>query len=170
MASLFHYGQTLNAELEQFSALMESGADLDSPEAQAAIASYFAAEGDFTAKAERTALYIREKQAAADAAKAEAARLTKLAKSREAWAERLKQGLLTQMQQLQKTKIDSNLCPISIRTGQWVAKVENAESLPEKYQRKTTTVEADKKALLADRDNLDIAGVTFEQAISIRIG
>lgn len=170
MASIFHYGQTLNAELEKFSALMESGVDLDSLEAQTAIASYFAAEGDFNAKAERTALYIREKQAAAEAAKAEAVRLTKLAKSREAWAERLKQGLLAQMQQLQKTKIDSTLCPISIRSGQWLVKVENAQSLPEKYQRKTVTIEADKKALLADRDNLDIAGVTFEQAISIRIG
>lgn len=171
MTSLYDFGQAMQAQIDHVTELLESGLEPDSVEVQQALRDIVTAEGDVHGKAEKVGLYYRSLVAEAEAAKAEADRLVKLAKSRTNRADSLKNYLLHHLVSLGIEEVKSPICPIKVKNNPWSVHVENAENLPPEYQRKKVIVEADKKALLAARETSDgLPGVTYERSISIRIG
>lgn len=171
MTSLYDFGQAMQAQIDHVTDLLESGLEPDSIEVQQALKDMVTCEGDFNSKAEKLGLYIRQLLAEGEAAKVEADRLTKLAKSKSTRADNIKNNLLHHMVSLGIEEVKSPICPIKTKLNPWSVQVENAENLPPQFQRVKTIVEADKKALLSARETSDgLPGVRFDRAMSIRIG
>lgn len=167
--NLYNYGEELTAQIEAVQAMIDEGQDPNSEAVQAALRQMVEAESEWTAKAERVGLYIKQCEAEAVAIKTEADRLAKLAQSKTKRAEVLGELLKGQMMAFGLDKIEGSLCPIALRVNPWSVVVDNPETLPPQYQR--AKIEADKKALLKDREQLQaVGGVVFERKTSIRIG
>ena len=74
-------------------------------------------EGEFDMKAENIAVFIKEIKAEADSLKAEEQSLRKRRQTKERQIDSLKTYLLTQMQEIGKSKIDTQKALISIRNN-----------------------------------------------------
>lgn len=170
MTALYEFRQDMQAQIDHVTELLESH-PADSEIVQDALRNMVQAEGDFNKKAERVGLYKCSLAADKLAIDTEIARLEKLSKHKAKQIASIDQYLLFQMNVLGVTEVKSALCPIKLRQNNWSVQVENAEALPPEYQRKSTTIEADKKALLANRESLGgLQGVKFDRSMSIRIG
>jgi hypothetical protein len=125
---------------------LDDNNDLDEAAREALFQQWIALGENFNDKVLAVASYIRHEAALAEARKAEAKRLTDLARSAEGRAERLKQYLANQMQITGKTKIEGVDGVVSLRKspGSVVLKVEE-DKLPPEFQRVKVT--ADKAAL-----------------------
>lgn len=169
MANLYQLGDELNAIVHQVQSLLDDGADPSSDEVQFLLEKMVNAEGDWKAKAVRVGLYIRQCLAEADMVKAEAKRLNDRATKHTKQADYLSDLLKSQMLALGEMEIEDPLCPIKLKENPWSVAVENPDLLPDQYKR--LKVEADKRALLKDRETLKgIGGIVFDRAIAIRIG
>lgn len=171
MSSLYEFSLDMQAQIDYVTELLELGAQPDDPELQNALKAMLGSEQDFSVKAEKVGQYILTLQAEAAVAKAEIDRISKIARAKAAKADSLKNYLLNHMLATGVMDVKSVTCPIKVKQNPWAVHVENAESLPPEYQRIKTTVEADKKALLALRESdTKVQGVTYERAMSIKIG
>lgn len=167
--NLYEYGDTLQALIDQAQAMIDEGQDPNSDAVQAVLRQMVGAESDWKQKAGRVGLYIRQCHAEAEMIKAEAKRLIERAQAHVKRADSLTELLKTQMIATGTNEINDVLCPIKLRINPWSVTVDNAEHLPPQYQR--AKVEADKKALLKDREQLQaIAGVVFERSVSLKVG
>ena len=73
------------------------------------------------------------------------------------------------MELLKTDKIADDIMPVRLQNNsQYSVFVESVDSLPDKY--KQVSYSADKKALLADKDSLDIQGVTITKGQHVRFG
>lgn len=171
MTSLYDFSAEMQAQIDYVTELLESGIEAESDEVQNALKAIFATKEEFSDKAEKVGLFIINTLAEAAIAKGEADRLTKIAKAKIAKAESLKNYLLNHMLATGVTDVKSPICPIKVKQNPWSVHVESVDSLPPEFQRIKTVVEADKKALLATRESdTKIQGVTFDRAMSIKIG
>lgn len=101
-----------------------------------------AAEGDFKAKAESVALYVRSLQAHAGAVKLEEDRLRARRKALENGADRLKAYLKAQLEATGITRVDGTLATVRIQANpESVRFTDLPANAPEKYQRVTITVD-----------------------------
>lgn len=126
-----------------------------------------AVEAEATAKIEATGLFIRELEADAEAAKLEAERLARRAKSTAAKIDRLKSYMSPALHAL-GGKVKTGRITISFRKSEAVVVTCPVERLPDVYQVVKTTVAPDKKALkeaLKAGEVLD--GVVLEQRESV---
>lgn len=102
------------------------------------------AEGDFKAKAERVALFVRELLANASAVKIEATRLAARQKHYEKAAEVLKDYLQLQMEAAGMDKVEGNLCTVALQNSPPSLKVDQAawpqERLRELYVKESGQV------------------------------
>ena len=121
--------------------LIENGGEI-TPEIEAELNGI---AGAFEAKVERVALYVRNLLTTADAAASEADRLECLARSRRAAADGLKSYLLTQMDRLEKPKVETPLVKVRIQQNSRPA-IAWPEHLPipEAYQRVTVSLDGQK--------------------------
>jgi hypothetical protein len=125
---------------------LDENNDLDDEARESLFQEWLALGENFNDKVLSVAAYIRHESALAEARKAEAKRLTDLAKTAENRAERLKQYLAHQMELTGRSKVEGVDGVVSIRKspGSVVLKVEE-DKLPPEYQRVKVT--ADKTAL-----------------------
>lgn len=113
--NLYNYGEELSAQIEAVQAMIDDGQDPSSEAVQTALRAMVEAESDWTAKAERVGLYIKQCQAEGEMIKAEADRLAKLAQTKTKRADALAELLKGQMMAYGLDKIEGSLCPIALR-------------------------------------------------------
>lgn len=97
-------------------------------------------------KIENICLYIKEKQAEADALKAEAEKLTARAKSAQKKADRLKDYLSMNLQREHQMDFETSRCKISFRKSE-VVSIPDEKLLLKKYFKKTITYAPDKQTI-----------------------
>lgn len=126
-----------------------------------------AVEAEASEKIEATALYLRELDAEAKAAKDEADRMIARVKSMQKRSDYLKAMLLDAMHATGKVK--TARVTVSIRTTQAVAVDEGAD-LPEAYTTVKTTVSPNKVAIKqALLDGVEVPGCHIEERESVQI-
>ncbi len=91
------------------------------------------AEGDITEKAEQYARVMRNKQAEAEAFKAEADRLTAKRKAAEAVVERLKEAIATAMLTVGAKEIGTTIGKWRIQENPWSCEVTDPDAVPEEW-------------------------------------
>lgn len=127
-----------------------------------------AVEAEASDKIEATALYLRELDAEAKAAKDEADRMLARVKSMQKRSDYLKAMLLDALHATGKVK--TGRVTVSIRTTQAVA-VDEGANLPEAYTTVKTTVSPNKVAIKqALLDGVEVPGCSLEarESVSIR--
>lgn len=125
---------------------------LDSPEATAALAEHMEAlVGAFDDKADDYAALIRICETRAAARREESERMTALARDDEALADRLRETLLTAMQQTNRTKVDTARFKLAVRRngGKVPVEVVDADALPDEYRIPRVTMAVDRDAIRA---------------------
>lgn len=113
--------------------------------------------------------YVKNLDASSSAISAEVARLTARKRGIDNHIKALKDAAIGAMELLKIDKVHDDIMPVRLQNNsQYSVTVENPNSLPSKYQ--VLEIKADKKALLADKDSLDIQGVTITKGRHIRFG
>lgn len=126
-----------------------------------------AVEAEAAEKVEATALYLRELDAEAKAAKEEADRMLARVKSMQKRSDYLKAELLDALHATGKVK--TGRVTVSIRTTQAVA-VDEGANLPEAYTTVKTTVSPNKVAIKqALLDGVEVPGCHIEERESVSI-
>lgn len=126
-----------------------------------------AVEAEASEKIEATALYLRELDAEAKAAKEEADRMIARVKSMQKRSDYLKAMLLDALHATGKVK--TARVTVSIRTTKAVSVAEGA-TLPEAYTTVKTTVSPNKTAIKqALLDGIDVPGCSIEERESVSI-
>ena len=126
-----------------------------------------AVEAEAAEKIEATALYLRELDAEAKAAKEEADRMLARVKSMQKRSDYLKAMLLDALHATGKVK--TGRVTVSIRTTQAVA-VDEGANLPEAYTTVKTTVSPNKVAIKqALLDGVEVPGCHIEERESVQI-
>ena len=131
-------------------------------------ADYYRSKAEAAEKIEATALYLRELDAEAKAAKEEADRMLARVKSMQKRSDYLKAMLLDALHATGKVK--TGRVTVSIRTTQAVA-VDEGANLPEAYTTVKTTVSPNKVAIKqALLDGVEVPGCSLEarESVSIR--
>lgn len=104
--------------------------------------------GDFKEKAESILFVIANKQAQAEAYKAEEKRLAEKRKLEEKQIERIKEYLLFNMQELDFPEVNNGILSAKLRKLAPSLSVDDEDSIPVSYKSIKTTVSVDKKELL----------------------
>lgn len=126
-------------------------------------------QDDIEAKVVNIAKYSKGVIADSAALAKEIAALTARKKAKDEHLSKLKQSAIMAMHLIKKERIDDVIMPVWLQANsQYSVMVENPSSLPSNYQ--VLEIKADKKALLADKDSLDIQGVTITKGQHIRFG
>ena len=138
--------------LEEVRAMLDASEGEWTPEIEAAFA---AAEGDFTAKAERVALFVRDRLAMASANTAHAEFHTARARTYTRTADGLKAYLHRELERAGKTKVEGTLVTIALQNNppSVIAPAWDEDALkgmaPQFVTRKPETFTLDKRAILA---------------------
>ena len=126
-------------------------------------------QDDISAKVVNIGKYVKNLTASSDGIAKEIARLTAKKRGLDNHAKSLKDAALSAMCLLGVDRINDDIMPVRLQANsQYSVSIENIDSLPDKY--KVISYAADKKALLADRDKIDLQGVTIKQGQHIRFG
>ena len=149
-------------------ALMEAACDGD-PDRLRAVCSTLEAETEvFALKVESYIKAIRSLEAGADAAKSEADRLSKLAKTRSSAADRLKAALAESMRAVGERKVETPIGRVGFRKCPPKVVIDNERSLPRSFLRHPDPV-VDKQALKEALLKGAVAGAHLEAGESLRI-
>lgn len=126
-------------------------------------------QDDIEAKLINIGKYVKNLEASSAAIKTEMDRLGQRKKSLDNTVRYLKASAVHAMQLLNVEKISDDIMPVRLQNNSaYSVEVEDPDSLPKKYQ--ILDIKADKKALLADRETLDIEGVTITKGKHVRFG
>lgn len=113
--------------------------------------------------------FVKNLDASSDAIAREIARLTAKKRGIDNHVRALKDASVAAMTLLNVDKVHDDIMPVRLQNNsQYSVFVESVDSLPDKYKQVSYT--ADKKALLADKDSLDIQGVTITKGQHVRFG
>lgn len=105
-------------------------------------------KGDFKEKAESILFVIANKQAQAEAYKAEEKRLAEKRKTEEKQIERIKEYLLFNMQELDYPEVNNGVLSAKLRKSAPSLSIDDEDLIPVSYKNIKTTVSVDKKELL----------------------
>lgn len=160
----------ISDELEEIGALLaENGGEL-TPELEARLDGV---EGEFLAKVERVALYIRECERMAEGAKVEKDRLAAIQKANERTADGLKRYLLAHLERHGRDKVDTYKARVrrspSPPSYRWTG--DTYEAIPEPFRRTkvvhSLNVDAVKEAICDGKPLPD--GIEVSRSYHIRI-
>lgn len=126
-------------------------------------------QDDIKNKVVNIAKYSKGVSATSDALKKEIAKLTARKKANDEFLEKLKASAMAAMELLKTDKIQDDIMPVRLQdNSQYSVTVDNIDCLPDKYL--SVVVSANKRAILEDKDSLDIKGVTITKGQHIRFG
>jgi len=113
--------------------------------------------------------FVKNLDASSDGIGKEIARLSAKKRGIDNHAKALKSASIAAMTLLGIERVADDIMPVRLQANsQYSVTIENVDSLPDKY--KVVSYAADKKALLTDKDALDIQGVTITKGRHIRFG
>jgi len=126
-------------------------------------------DGDIAEKAEAYARIMRNKQAEAEAYKAEAERLTGKRKAAEGVVTRLKDAILDSMKLVGATEIGTSIGKWRAQMNPWSVEVTTPDAVPERFVI-PQPAKVDRKAILDEfkRTGEIIAGVEIRQSLGVR--
>lgn len=127
------------------------------------------AEGDITEKAEAYARIMKNKQAEADAFRAEAERLTAKRKAAEAVVDRMKDAIATAMMMVGAKEIGTSIGKWRLQDNPWSCEVLDVDAVPEEWHIKVED-KIDKRALVKHFQMTGemIDGVEFRRSTGAR--
>jgi len=148
----------ITESMKEVQAMVDDGVPLDQLEDTMKLI-----EMDFKEKAESILYVLANIRSEMEACKAEETRLADRHKAKEKQADKLKEYLLYNMQELKSGKIDNGVMSASIRKGAPVLVITNEEAIPNEYKKIAVTSSTDKKGLLKALKALE-EGETIEGA------
>ncbi len=165
MATIYELTDDYAAKLDELGDMILDGQEVSIEQS----ISILGLQDDIKNKVINIAKYSKGVSATSDALKKEIAKLTARKKANDEFLEKLKASAMAAMALLKTDKIADDIMPVRLQNNsQYSVFVESVDSLPDKYKQVSYT--ADKKALLADKDSLDIQGVTITKGQHIRFG
>ena len=133
----------ITESMKEVQAMVDDGVPLDQLEDTMQLI-----EMDFKEKAESILFVLANIKSEMEACKVEEVRLADRRKAKEKQAEKLKEYLLYNMQELKSGKIDNGVMTANIRTGASVLVITNEDAIPNEYKKISVTSSTDKKGLL----------------------
>ena len=113
--------------------------------------------------------FVKNLDASSDAIAKEVARLTAKKRGIDNHVRALKDASVAAMTLLGVDKVRDDVMPVRLQNNsQYSVTVDNIDCLPDKYL--SVVVSANKRAILEDKDSLDIKGVTITKGQHIRFG
>lgn len=127
---------------------------------------------DFDVKAGSCLFAMANLNGEIEAAKNEEARLSERRKSKEKQLNKLKDYVLFNMKQLNKSKVDNGTMTATVRKGRAIVSIIDEDSIPFDYKNVKTSVAVDKKKLLDDlKDGAEIEGAaltTSDETLTVK--
>lgn len=165
MATIYELTSDYEGKLDQLGEMLIDGENVTNEQA----IELLDLQNNINDKVVNIGKFIKNLNASSDAIAKEIARLTAKKRGIDNHATALKGASLAAMTLLGVDKIADDIMPVRLQNNsQYSVFVESVDALPDKY--KVINYAADKKALLADKDSLDIKGVTITKGQHIRFG
>lgn len=165
MASIYELSADYESKLTELGEMLLDSEQVSNEQAIALLD----LQDNIGAKVVNIGKFVKNLDASSSAISAEVARLTAKKRGIDNHIKALKDASVAAMTLLNVDKVHDDIMPVRLQNNsQYSVFVENIDSLPDKY--KQVSYSADKKALLADKDSLDIQGVTITKGQHIRFG
>lgn len=165
MATIYELTDDYAAKLNELGELLQDGQEISNEQAIALLD----LQDNIGEKVVNIGKYVKNLDASSSAISAEVARLTARKRGIDNHIKALKDAAIAAMELLKIDKVHDDIMPVRLQANsRYSVTVENPDSLPSKYQ--VLEIKADKKALLADKDSLDIQGVTITKGQHVRFG
>lgn len=165
MSSIYQLTDDYQRLFDDIAAAIEDG---DEPSLDAALAA-LELQDNIKDKVINIGKYLKNISGSIDGLSKEIARLNARKKSLQRQDERLKAASLAALQMLGIERIDDDIMPVRIQSNSaWSVQIENVERLPEQYRQ--VEYKADKRKLIADKDQLQLDGVQFIKGSHVRFG
>lgn len=165
MATIYELSADYESKLTELGEMLLDGEQVSNEQAIALLD----LQDNIGAKVVNIGKYVKNLDASSSAISAEVARLTAKKRGIDNHIKALKDASVAAMTLLNVDKVHDDIMPVRLQNNsQYSIFVESIDSLPDKYKQVSYT--ADKKALLADKDSLDIQGVTITKGRHIRFG
>lgn len=165
MASIYELSADYESKLTELGEILLDGEQVSNEQAIALLD----LQDNISEKVVNIGKYVKNLDASSSAIGAEVARLTAKKRGIDNHIKALKDASVAAMTLLNVNKVHDDIMPVRLQNNsQYSVFVESVDSLPDKY--KQVSYSADKKALLADKDSLDIQGVTITKGQHIRFG
>lgn len=165
MATIYELTDDYAAKLTELGELLQDGQEVSNEQ----VIWLLDLQDNISEKVVSIGKYVKNLDASSSAISAEVARLQARKRGIDNHAKALKDAAMAAMELLGIDRVHDDIMPVRLQANsQYSVTVENPSSLPSKYQ--VLEVKADKKALLADKDSLDIRGVTITKGQHIRFG
>ena len=165
MATIYELTDDYAAKLTKLGELLQDGQEVSNEQ----VIWLLELQDNISEKVVNIGKYVKNLDASSSAISAEVARLQARKRGIDNHAKALKDAAMAAMELLGVDKVHDDIMPVRLQANsQYSITVENPSSLPSKYQ--VLEVRADKKALLEDKDSLDIQGVTITKGQHIRFG
>lgn len=165
MSTIYEMTDDYAAKLTELGELLSDGQEVSSEQTIALLD----LQDNIGAKVVNIGKYVKNLDASSSAISAEVARLTARKRGIDNHIKALKDAAMAAMELLKVDKVHDDIMPVRLQdNSQYSVTVENPSGLPSKYQ--VLEIKADKKALLADKEIIDIQGVTITKGQHVRFG
>lgn len=165
MATIYELTDDYAAKLTELGELLQDGQEVSNEQAIALLD----LQDNIGAKVVNIGKFVKNLDASSDAIAKEIARLTAKKRGIDNHVRALKDASVAAMTLLNVDKVHDDIMPVRLQNNsQYSVFVESVDSLPDRYKQVSYT--ADKKALLADKDSLDVQGVTITKGQHVRFG
>lgn len=161
MTTLYDLGYELAEKVERIQDLLSDGVSPDNEEIQLMLEQMVAQEDQWKDKTKRVSRFIHQMMLEEKMIDAEAKRLADKAKRTKQTYTYLHDLLLNQMIEFGVSEIDDPVLSIKIKENPWSVVINDESKVPAEFKREKTVVEVDKRALLKDRENIDLEGIEF---------
>ena len=161
MTTLYDLGYELAEKVERIQDLLSDGVSPNNEEIQLMLEQMVAQEDQWKDKAKRVSRFIHQMMLEEKMIDAEAKRLADKAKRTKQTYTYLHDLLLNQMIEFGVSEIDDPVLSIKIKENPWSVVINDESKVPAEFKREKTVVEVDKRALLKDRENIDLEGIEF---------
>ena len=165
MATIYELTDDYAAKLTELGELLQDGREVSNEQ----VIWLLELQDNIGEKVVNIGKFVKNLDASSSAISAEVARLTAKKRGIDNHIKALKDASVAAMTLLNVDKVHDDIMPVRLQNNsQYSVFVESVDSLPDRYKQVSYT--ADKKALLADKDSLDIQGVTITKGQHIRFG
>lgn len=165
MATIYELTSDYEAKLNQLGDMILDGEQVSNEQAIALLD----LQDNISDKVINIGKFVKNLDASSDAIAKEIARLTVKKRGIDNHVIALKDASIAAMTLLGIDKVPDDVMPVRLQdNSQYSVTVDNVDCLPDKYL--SVVVSANKRALLEDKDSLDIKGVTITKGRHIRFG
>ncbi len=165
MATIYELAADYEVKLNQLGDMLEDGQEVSTEQA----IELLDLQDGINAKVVNIGKFVKNLDASSTAIGAEVARLQSRKRGIDNHIKSLKEASVAAMTLLKVDRVQDDVMPVRLQNNsQYSVTVESVDSLPDKY--KVVSYSADKKALLEDKDSLDLQGVTITKGRHIRFG